>query len=142
MNRYTDKIMRNFLNPKNAGAITGANAVTKIKGTSVAGDIIKFYFSVNEETEVIENVKFKTRGCTVAIAASNIACDMLKDKTLAEAAEIKDSDIVENLGDVPLDKLHCAVTVEEAIKNTINDYYVRQEKEKKRLEKAFLKQNS
>ncbi len=140
MNKYNEKVMQNFLNPKNAGVLRGANATNKINNQDQSSmDIVKFYLKINDETEVIEDARFKTCGCTAAIAVSNVACDLLKEKTIEQALLIKDYDIISALGELPLDKIHCAITVTDAIKSAIDNYYERKAKEQKKEEKAKIK---
>jgi NifU-like protein involved in Fe-S cluster formation len=132
---YNKKIISNFSNPKNAGLIRGANATSKVNDIE-NGDIIKFYFLVNNETEILEEVKFKAFGGPVTIAAANIACEMIKDKTLNEVLQIKDFEINNALNNVPLNKIYVTILIEEAIKATVQDYYIRLEKANQEKEKT------
>ena len=70
---------------------------------------------------VIEDAKFKTFGCGSAIASSSLVTEWLKSKTIEEAEEIKNQDIVEELALPPV-KIHCSVLAEDAIKAAIEDY--------------------
>ncbi|MDD4815612.1 MAG: iron-sulfur cluster assembly scaffold protein [Clostridia bacterium] len=118
---YNEKVLKNFANPHNAGGLHKANAVGKI-GNVLKGDIVKFYFKINDETKIIEEARFKTFGCTAAIACSNIACDMVKGKTIEEALLVSNGDIIKALGGLPMDKIYCVTSVEGAIKETVNNY--------------------
>lgn len=124
---YNKKIISNFTNPKNAGLIRGANATSKINDIE-NGNIIKFYFLVNNETEIVEEAKFKVFGGPVIIAAANIACEMIKGKKLDEVLQIKDFEINNALNNVPLNKIYVTILIEEAIKATVKDYYTKLEK--------------
>ena len=82
---------------------------------------MKLQIKVNAETEVIEEAKFKTFGCGSAIASSSLATEWVKGKTVAEALEIKNTDIVKELSLPPV-KIHCSVLAEDAIKAAITDW--------------------
>ena len=93
---------------------------TGIVGAPECGDVMKLQIKVNEQG-VIEDAKFKTFGCGSAIASSSLATEWLKGKTLDEAQEIKNTQIVEELNLPPV-KIHCSVLAEDAIKTALNDY--------------------
>ncbi len=88
---------------------------------------MKIYLKINDDG-VIEDAKFKTFGCAAAIASTNTAIDLIKGKTIEEALEVKNSDVVEKLGGLPAVKIHCSVLAEEAIRAAIDDYYKKKEK--------------
>ncbi|MBR1625456.1 MAG: iron-sulfur cluster assembly scaffold protein, partial [Clostridia bacterium] len=78
--------------------------------------------SLKIENDVIVDAKFKTFGCTAAIASSSVATEMIKGKTIEEALQIKNADVVEELEGLPPQKIHCSVLAEEAIAEAIKDY--------------------
>lgn len=128
---YNERLKINFFKPKNAGGLHGANAVCNLK-SDTCGEVIKFYFKVNNETKIVEEAKFKAFGCPVIIASANVACDLIRNKTLEDVSKIKDFDIINELGKLPLSKIHCAMLIEEAIKATVENYFSRLEKENKK----------
>ena len=97
------------------------NVGTGMVGAPECGDVMKLQVKVNPETGVIEDAKFKTFGCGSAIASSSLATEWLRGKTVDEALEIKNTDIVNELSLPPV-KIHCSVLAEDAIKAAINDY--------------------
>ena len=117
---YNDRVIKEFSNPQNAGELEGANAVGQV-GNATCGDIMKIYMKINDD-RVIEDVSFQTFGCAAAIATSSVATSMIKGKTVEEALKITNAQVVEELGGLPAQKLHCSVLAEEAIKAAINDY--------------------
>ena len=117
---YNDKVMELFRNPKNAGTLRGANAVGKA-GNHACGDIIKIYMNV-DKNEVITDAMFKTFGCVSAIAASDITCDLIKGKTIDQAMRVTNKDVVDALGGLPTQKIHCSVLAKEAIEDGIKMY--------------------
>ena len=120
---YSDKVVDHYNNPRNVGAMPkdDQNVGTGLVGAPECGDVMKLQIRVNEETEVIEEAKFKTFGCGSAIASSSLATEWVKGKTLAEALEIKNTDIVKELSLPPV-KIHCSVLAEDAIKAAITDW--------------------
>ena len=123
---YSKKVLDTFANPKNVGEIENADGVGTV-GNAKCGDIMQVFLKI--ENDLIVDAKFKTFGCTAAIASSSIATEMIKGKTLDEALKIKNADVVEALEGLPPQKIHCSVLAEEAIAEAIKDY--REKKEKK-----------
>jgi nitrogen fixation NifU-like protein len=130
---YNDKVMELFREQKNAGAAKGANAIGK-SGNVQCGDIIKMYLVIDKKG-VITNASFKTFGCVSAIAASSIACDIIRGKTLDEALKITNKDVVDALGGLPAQKIHCSVLAKEAIEAAIKGYRKKMERESKAKKK-------
>ena len=120
---YSDKVIDHYNNPRNVGALPkeDPNVGTGLVGAPECGDVMKLQIKVNEESGVIEDAKFKTFGCGSAIASSSLATEWVKGKTLAEALEIKNTDIVKELSLPPV-KIHCSVLAEDAIKAAITDW--------------------
>ena len=105
--KYTNKVMDHFLNPHNVGEIEDADAVAEV-GNITCGDALKLYLKLDDQGK-ISDVKFKTFGCASAIASSSALTDLVKGKTLEEAAQITNKDIVAVLGELPEEKMHCSV---------------------------------
>jgi len=118
---YSKKVLDHFDNPKNVGSLDSEdpNVGTGIVGAPECGDVMKLQIKINKEGYICD-AKFKTFGCGSAIAASSLATEWIKGKTLDEAASIKNTDIVEELSLPPV-KIHCSVLAEEAIKAAIKD---------------------
>ncbi len=128
---YNATVLDRFKNPRNAGGLKGANGVGKV-GNAACGDIMKIYLLINEN-EVIEEARFKTFGCCAAIASTDVACDLIKGKTIDEALKVTNKQVFDVLGDLPAQKIHCSVLAEEAIRAAVEDYYRRKEKESKKI---------
>ena len=116
---YNEKVINEFRNPQNMGEMDDANAVGTV-GNATCGDIMKIYMKI--EDNIIKDVSFQTFGCTAAIATSSISTSMIKGKTVDEALKLTNAEVVEKLGGLPPQKLHCSVLAEEAIKAAVNDY--------------------
>lgn len=117
---YTETVMDHFMNPRNVGSIEDADGIGEV-GNAKCGDIMKMYLKIKDN--VIEDVKFETFGCGSAIASSSMATEMVKGKTIDEALAVTNKDVVEALGGLPAQKLHCSVLAEESIKSAVKDYY-------------------
>jgi nitrogen fixation NifU-like protein len=118
---YSKKVLDHFNNPRNMGSLNkdDARVGTGVVGAPECGDVMKLQIQVDENGCICE-AKFKTFGCGSAIAASSLATEWIKGKTLQEAAELKNTDIVEELCLPPV-KIHCSVLAEEAVKAAIED---------------------
>jgi nitrogen fixation NifU-like protein len=118
---YSDKVLDHYENPRNVGALdkNDPNVGTGMVGAPACGDVMKLQIRVNAQG-VIEDAKFKTYGCGSAIASSSLLTEWVKGKTLAEAAQIKNTQIAEELALPPV-KIHCSVLAEDAIKAAIAD---------------------
>lgn len=120
---YSEKVIEHFKNPKNVGTLDkdSKNVGTGLVGAPECGDVMRLQIEVDEETGVIKDAKFKTFGCGSAIASSSLATEWLKGKTINQALEIDNMEIVEELALPPV-KIHCSVLAEDAIKSAIADY--------------------
>ena len=118
---YGKKVMDHYENPRNVGVLDkdAANVGTGMVGAPACGDVMRLQIQINDEG-VIEEAKFKTYGCGSAIASSSLLTEWVKGKTLDEAAQIKNTEIVDEL-ELPPVKIHCSVLAEDAIKAAIND---------------------
>jgi len=123
---YSDKVLDHYNNPRNVGSLDkGADNVgTGIVGAPECGDVMKLQIQVDGDK--ITDAKFKTYGCGSAIASSSLATEWLKGKTVDEALQIKNTDIVEEL-QLPPVKIHCSVLAEDAIRAALKDVKDKQE---------------
>ena len=119
---YSEKVIEHYERPHNVGSLdSGSNRVgTGLVGAPECGDVMKLQIEVDDNNKIID-AKFKTFGCGSAIAASSLATEWIKDKTVDEASLIQNTEIVEELSLPPV-KIHCSVLAEDAIKAAIKDY--------------------
>ena len=125
---YSDKVLDHYSNPRNVGSMDkNSNEVgTGLVGAPECGDVMKLQIKVNPQTNIIEDAKFKTFGCGSAIASSSLATEWVKGKTVDEALQIKNTEIVKELALPPV-KIHCSVLAEDAIRAAIHDWKKKQE---------------
>ena len=123
---YSKGVIDHYENPRNVGSLDreDPNVGTGLQGAPECGDVMKLQIKVNENSEIVD-AKFKTFGCGSAIASSSLATEWIKGKTIDEALEIKNVDIVEELSLPPV-KIHCSILAEDAIRAAINDYRKKQ----------------
>lgn len=117
---YNNKVMEIFQNPKNVGELKGANGIGTV-GNAACGDIMKLYIKVNEN-EVITDASFKTFGCAAAIVSSSVATEMIKGKKIADALKLENQQILDYLGGLPDNKIHCSILAKEALEAAVKDY--------------------
>lgn len=120
MEEYTDLVMEHFSNPRNVGTMEDPDGVGR-EGNPVCGDLMEIFIKVNNGN--IADVKFRTFGCGAAIATSSIATEMVKGRSLSEAAALTNKAIAEALGGLPPVKMHCSMLAADALKKAIEDYY-------------------
>ncbi len=119
---YSEKVIDHYNNPRNVGSMDkgSKNVGTGIVGAPECGDVMKLQIEVDDDGKIID-AKFKTYGCGSAIASSSLATEWLKGTSIDDAAQIKNTQIVEELSLPPV-KIHCSVLAEDAIKAAIKDY--------------------
>ena len=115
---YSDKAIDYYLRKLNVGVIEGAEAVDSYTG--LCGDSIRVYLKVEEG--LIRDAKFQAIGCAAAFTSGSTLTEMAKGKTLKEASELTEHDVVRYLGELPGPKLHCARLAVDALRKTIESY--------------------
>ncbi len=123
---YSQQVVDHYENPRNVGSFAkdDPNVGTGMVGAPACGDVMKLQIKV--EDGIITDAKFKTYGCGSAIASSSLVTEWVKGKTLDQAAELKNSQIAEELALPPV-KIHCSILAEDAIKAAVEDYKKRHE---------------
>ncbi|ELB2780344.1 Fe-S cluster assembly scaffold IscU [Vibrio alginolyticus] len=119
---YSEKVIDHYENPRNVGSFDkeDPSVGSGMVGAPACGDVMKLQIKVTPEG-IIEDAKFKTYGCGSAIASSSLVTEWVKGKSVDEAAEIKNSEIAEEL-ELPPVKVHCSILAEDAIKAAVADY--------------------
>jgi nitrogen fixation NifU-like protein len=120
MNRYSDKVLEHFSNPKNAGVIDNASGTGEI-GDPDCGDFMKVYIKV--EGDIVTDVKYQIRGCPASIACASAMTELAIGKNLDEAMMVTDDDIVNALDGLPEFKIHCSALGATGLQKAIMDYF-------------------
>ncbi len=124
---YNEKIMDHFMNPRNMGDIPNADAVGEV-GAAACGDIMKMSLTIDADTQRVTDAKFKTFGCGSAIAASSMATELIKGKTISELENFTNEDVLNGLGGADEwkanypQKIHCSCLADEAVAAALEDY--------------------
>lgn len=124
---YSEKVLDHYENPRNVGSldVDDPSVGTGMVGAPACGDVMRLSIKV-DQNGVISDAKFKTYGCGSAIASSSLLTEWVRGKTIDEAAQIKNTQIAEELALPPV-KIHCSVLAEDSIKAAIADYKKKQE---------------
>ncbi|KFZ29136.1 MULTISPECIES: Fe-S cluster assembly scaffold IscU [Pseudidiomarina] len=119
---YSNKVIDHYENPRNVGSFEkdDPSVVTGMVGAPACGDVMKLQLKINDQG-IIEDAKFKTYGCGSAIASSSLVTEWVKGKSIDEAAQLKNTQIAEELALPPV-KIHCSILAEDAIKAALEDY--------------------
>ena len=120
---YSAQVVDHYENPRNVGSFAkdDDDVGTGMVGAPACGDVMKLQIKVDKLTGLITDAKFKTYGCGSAIASSSLVTEWVKGKTLDQAAELRNSQIAEELALPPV-KIHCSILAEDAIKAAVEDY--------------------
>ena len=116
---YNKTVMEHFLNPRNMGDLKDAGGIGEV-GAAACGDIMKMSLKIKDG--IIEDARFKTFGCGSAIASSSMATELIKGRSIDEAMNFSNQEVVDALGGLPPVKIHCSVLAEEALKAALEDY--------------------
>jgi nitrogen fixation NifU-like protein len=123
---YSEEVLEHYENPRNVGKMDDSDihVGTGMVGAPACGDVMRLQIKVSDDG-IIEDAKFKTYGCGSAIASSSLVTEWVKGMTLDQAAELKNTQIAEQLALPPV-KIHCSVLAEDAIKAAVQDYRKKQ----------------
>jgi nitrogen fixation NifU-like protein len=115
-------VLDHFLNPRNIGDVPDADGVGEVGAVS-CGDVMRISIKVADGR--ITDARFRAYGCGTAIATASMATELLKGRTIEEAAMFSGVQLSAALGGIPPDKAHCPMLAEEAVKAALADYFKR-----------------
>ena len=122
---YTQKVLQHFRHPHNFGTLDNPSAIGQV-GNLTCGDVMKLYLKIDKNKsgeEYIKDIKFETLGCAAAIATSSVLTDLVMGKTIKEALEIKNQDVISALDDLPAIKIHCSLLAVDALTEAFYNYF-------------------
>ncbi len=130
---YSDIVKEHFFNPKNL--VTDTKEVEDYDGVGevgspACGDMMKFWIKVKDDK--IIDLKWQTFGCGSAIGSTSMLSEMVLENNgmkIDEALKIKPMDIIDRLGGLPPQKIHCSVLGDQALRAAINDYFKKSKQE-------------
>ncbi len=121
--QYSQKVLDHFMHPHNVGKMENPDAVAT-EGSPACGDQVTVFLKINENSHVIEDVRFLSYGCASNIATASIVTDLAKGKSLEEAKKISWRDAMEALDGLPPVKVHCSVLAADTLQTAISNYEI------------------
>ena len=116
---YNPIVLDHFLNPRNVGEVPQAEALGEA-GEPSCGDTLRLSLRIKDGR--IVNARFRTLGCGAAIASSSMATELIKGRTLEQARQFSNQEIVAALGGLPPAKIQCSVLARQALRAALEDY--------------------
>ena len=113
---YSDIVKAHFSNPRNVGKLENPDLIGTAKNEA-DGDQVQLHIKLNGNQ--IADIKMKVMGCVAAIASTSLFTEMIKGKTITEAAAISKEELTAKLGGLPEHKIQCSLTCIDAFKNAI-----------------------
>ena len=120
---YSQLVLDHFLNPRNVGEVKDADGVGEV-GAAAFGDVMKISLKIRGDR--IAEARFQTFGCGTAIAASSVTTELITGRTLEEAKQFSNQEVIDALGGLPPEKVHCSMLAEEAVRAALKNYWQRQ----------------
>jgi nitrogen fixation NifU-like protein len=102
---YSAQLLDHFQNPRNAGELDDADAVSEIENP-VCGDVIRL--SIKMRSGKIAEVRFKAKGCVPAIACGSALTELVLGKPLGEVRQLGRDDLIAAIGGIPQASTHAA----------------------------------
>ena len=115
---YSEKVIQSWLNPKYMGELESPQGHGKVTGT--CGDTVQIFLRIDNNT--IIDARFITDGCATTIAAGGMACELAMGKPLKEAFKITKEIILEQLGGLPEESIHCALLASDTLRAALTDH--------------------
>ena len=116
---YNDTVLDHYRNPRNVGEIPETAAVAQV-GDAATGDVLRISLRIEDGTVV--EARFRSFGCTAAIAAGSMATVLVQGRPVDTAERLSNRDVVEALGGLPESKIGCSVLAEQAIRQALRHW--------------------
>ena len=115
---YSEKLLDHGRNPRNLGDLEESNAFGIVIGP--CGDTMAIWLRV--EDDKIAEISFTTDGCVTSLAAGSMITEMAKGKTLIDAQQLSQQDILDALDGLPQESEHCALLAVNTLREAITNY--------------------
>ena len=117
---YSDIAIGYFLKKVNVGKIDNPDAY--FVHTGPCGDTMEISLAIEPESKVIKEAKFQAIGCAGAFSSGSAITEMVKGKTIEQAEKIEEEDVIDWLGGIPGQKIHCTCLAKKTLKFALNEY--------------------
>ena len=115
---YTKTVIDHAQNPRNMRSLPDADGFARITGP--CGDTMEMWLNVRNG--IIKQATFQTDGCGTTVAAGSMITEMTKEKIVSDALQITQQDVLDALGGLPEESVHCALLAANTLKQAIRDY--------------------
>ena len=130
---YTERVIDHAMNPRNVGSISDADGFASVTGP--CGDTIQIWLKLRGNE--IAEATFRTDGCGTSIASGSMVTELAKGRTIHEALRVTQKDVLDALGGLPEESIHCALLAADTLKEAVRDYLALQ---KEPWKKAYRRQ--
>jgi len=115
---YTEVVIDHAQNPRNVGSIPDADGFASVTGP--CGDTMNIWLKVRNDE--IKQAAFLTDGCGTTIAAGSMVTELVKGKTVVNALRTTQQGVLDALGGLPDESVHCALLAANTVKEAAKDY--------------------
>ena len=120
---YAEKAIDYYLRREHMGSLPDANQISELTGQ--CGDTMKIFLKIKDN--IIQEAKIQVLGCPGAIASAMAAMEMVKGKSVEEAAAIKDGDVYKIIEQLPDQKQHCIRLSIKTLQQALDEYTAKKE---------------
>ena len=113
---YSEAFRDHLANPRNAGALEGADADVELTNP-VCGDRLRLTLGVRDGR--VREARFLAYGCPPTLACCSALTELIQGKTLAEAARLTRAELAGALGGLPARKGHAAALAVETLRSAL-----------------------
>ena len=119
---YSERARDHYRNPRNRGEISDPDGAAQT-GSLEDGEYLRITLRVRDER--IADVRFVGHGCPAALACASMTTELARGRHLDEAWEVTSDAVLEALGRLPEEKVHCSLTAPTVLHAAIMNYVVR-----------------
>lgn len=114
---YSEEVLREARNPKNVGRMSNPDGAAIFKGA--CGDTMEIYVKTDGDT--LKDINFFTDGCGPSVACGSMLTQLAKGRTVEESRSIGENELIDNLGGLPEESVHCAELAIRTFKMALGD---------------------